>query len=118
MIVDTNHDGVPRPTDNFSYATCSDAAWGYGGVYPTALAYEGGPMAVAEMLASECGDNIVSGNLRIGIATEYTTTSSSTTTSTTARRRSAPSHPLRIVGTTDGPHVRLGACGPHRLLSE
>ena len=40
-------------------------------------------MAVAEMLASECGDNIISGNLKIGIATEYTTTSSSTTTSTT-----------------------------------
>jgi len=71
VIVDTNHDGVPRPTDNFSYATCSDAAFGFGGVYPTALAYEGGPMAVAEMLATECGDNIASGNLKIGIATDW-----------------------------------------------
>jgi hypothetical protein len=108
VIVDTNHDGVPGPTDgfgfaticgpyanldssvlplgpvtqdcsastlcptdNYSYATCTDAAFGYGGVYPTAIAYEDGPMAVAEMLATECGDNIASGNLRIGIATDW-----------------------------------------------
>ena len=60
------------PGDNYSYATCSDGAFGYGGVYPTELAYIGGPLAVAEMLSTECGDNLTSGNLKIGIATDYT----------------------------------------------
>ena len=102
VIVDTNHDGQPGPTDGYgfaavcgpytnldpsvlqrpvgsnsvlgySYATCPAGAFGGapGGVYPTDLAWSGGPSAVAEMLVSECGGPIRSGNLKVGIATDW-----------------------------------------------
>ena len=67
-----------RPIDSryeslgYSYATCPEGAFGApGGVYPTALAWDGGPGAVAQMLFTECGNNITSGNLKISIATDY-----------------------------------------------
>jgi len=104
VIIDTNHDGTPGPTDGYgfaticgpyanldpsaflnrpidsryeslgySYATCPEGAFfdAPGGVYPTELAWEGGPEAVAQMLLTECGNNITSGNLKIGIATDW-----------------------------------------------
>jgi len=103
VIIDTNHDGTPGPTDGYgfaticgpytdldpsgfsdrpidsryeslgySYATCPEGAFDApGGVYPTELAWDGGPEAVAEMLLTECGNNITSGNLKISIATDF-----------------------------------------------
>lgn len=124
VIVDTNHDGQPGPTDGFgmaticgpnanldanalfnapvgqscsantrcpsqyySYATCGSDAFGYGGVYPSEIAwgdvvapghngpapaYSGsGPLNILSMLLGQCGGSISSGNLKIGIATDW-----------------------------------------------
>lgn len=125
VIIDTNHDGQPGPTDGFgmaticgpnanldgstllngpvgqscsantrcpsqfySYATCDSDAFGFGGVYPSEIAWGGvvapghngpapassyppGPLGILSMLVGECAGPISSGNLKIGIAADW-----------------------------------------------